>query len=135
MNLQTVMLALVSVSLATGGQLLLKSGMTGVGRIDRRRVARPLRLLREVGGSRQVVLGLGMFGASLLFWLAVVSRVPLSQAYPFVGLTYVLITLFGRFVLKERVPVLRWAGIGLIVAGILLVGMASGTASVAAGSG
>jgi undecaprenyl phosphate-alpha-L-ara4N flippase subunit ArnE len=54
--------------------------------------------------------------------LLVLSRVPLSFAYPFAGLTYLLISLFGKFVLREEVPFLRWLGIALIILGIVLVG-------------
>ena len=49
------------------------------------------------------------------------SRASLSYAYPFVSLTYALILLFDRFILREPVSSLRWAGVALIIAGIVLV--------------
>jgi len=68
-----------------------------------------------------VWLGLFLFGLSAMVWLAVLSRTTLSFAYPFASLTYVLILLADRFLLDEPVPALRWAGVGFIVVGIVLV--------------
>ena len=65
--------------------------------------------------------GLGLFVASAGAWLIVLSKASLSFAYPFVSLTYALILLFDRFVLQESVSPLRWAGVVLIMAGIVLV--------------
>lgn len=125
MPIKTALLALCSVSLATGGQLLLKAGMSRVGFIGSERLGNPMGLLTQVIKTWQVPLGLALFFISAFFWLLVLSRVPLSFAYPFVGLTYVLITLFGKFVLHESVPGLRWAGLALIITGILIVGRTS----------
>jgi drug/metabolite transporter (DMT)-like permease len=54
-------------------------------------------------------------------WLLVLSRASLSFAYPFASLTYVLILLADKYILHEDIPVLRWAGVFLIVTGIVLV--------------
>jgi multidrug transporter EmrE-like cation transporter len=118
---KTALLALISVAVATLGQLLLKSGMSRVGYVGSDRLSQPTRLVVEVIKTPQVWLGLGFFGISAAVWLVVLSRAPLSFAYPFAGLTYVLITLFSRFALHEHVAGARWAGILLIVAGIILV--------------
>ena len=49
------------------------------------------------------------------------SRVEISFAYPFLGLSFVLITLWGHFVLGEAVTVWRVSGVLLICAGVALV--------------
>lgn len=122
MGIKTTILALFSVVLATAGQLTLKTGMTRVGYIGTERMGKPIKLLLQVATTWQVLLGLTLFVVSAGFWILVLSRVPLSFAYPFAGLTYLLIALFGKFVLGEHVPGLRWFGIALIIAGILVVG-------------
>ena len=122
MGVKTTLLALFSVFLATAGQLVLKTGMERVGYIGSQRLGKPVQLAIQVATTWQVVLGLLLFVISAVSWLLVLSRVPLSFAYPFAGLTYLLITIFGRFVLNEHVPGLRWLGIALIIGGILLVG-------------
>ena len=54
------------------------------------------------------------------------ARLDLSVAYPFLALNFVLVTLSGRFLLGETVPSLRWLGILVIIAGILLVAKSTG---------
>lgn len=123
--LKTSALALLSVVIATGGQLFLKAGMDRVGYIGGGRLSNPISLALTVAKTPQVIVGLALFGLSAATWLLVLSRVPLSFAYPFAGLTYVLTALFARFVLHEKVPGLRWLGIALIITGIVTVGITS----------
>ena len=122
MSWKTAAVTLLAVCVATAGQLALKAGMAKVGVISGERLSKPLTLVLQMARTPLVIVGLGLFVVSAAFWMFVLSRVPLSYAYPFVGLTYVLIALFGKFILHEQVPALRWAGIVLIVAGILVIG-------------
>lgn len=120
--LKTILLAMLSVMVATAGQLLLRAGMVRVGRIGYAQLSRPARLALQIAAEPRVLLGLGIFAVSAAVWLIVLSRAPLSLAYPFAGLTYVLTALFSRYVLHESIPGLRWMGILFIIAGIVLVG-------------
>jgi drug/metabolite transporter (DMT)-like permease len=114
---------LISVVLAAVAQLTLKHGMTQV--TDHGHVPLdlkdPLATVRRIGSNLSVWGGLALFVLSAAVWIIVLSRASLSYAYPFVSLTYALILLFDRFVLREAVPSVRWAGVALIVAGIVLV--------------
>ena len=58
-------------------------------------------------------------------WFFAMSRLPLSQAYPFVGLTFPLVVMASALLLGEQVSLLHVAGTGLIVLGVALVGYAS----------
>jgi len=116
-------LILVSVLLAALAQITLKHGMNQVtsdGTLPLS-LGSPLHTFRRVALNLAVVAGLATFVASAAVWLIVLSRVSLSFAYPFASLTYVLILLFDRFVMHERVSGIRYAGVALIVSGILLV--------------
>ena len=64
-----------------------------------------------MGTTPAVWAGLALFALSAVVWLAVLSRVSLSFAYPFASLTYVLILLADRFVLDQEIPALRYAGV------------------------
>jgi drug/metabolite transporter (DMT)-like permease len=118
---KTAVLAVVGVAIATAAQLLLKAGMARVGYVGSERLGKPVQLAFQVAKTPQIWFGLGMFGISAVLWLIVLSRAPLSFAYPFAGLTYVLITVFSRFGLHEHVSFARWLGILLIVGGIIFV--------------
>ena len=114
---------ILSVLLAAVAQLTLKHGMTQVTAHNTHPLdlKAPLATARRVATNLSVVGGLAIFVASAAVWLVVLSRVSLSFAYPFVSLTYVLILLFDRLVLHETVSPVRWAGVALIIGGILLI--------------
>jgi drug/metabolite transporter (DMT)-like permease len=111
----------LSVVLAAAAQLTLKYAMKQVGPIRSEHIAEPLETVLRVARQPAVWGGLLLFGVSAAFWLVVLSRVSLSFAYPFAALTYVLILLFDRLILKTEVPGLRWAGVFLIITGIVFI--------------
>lgn len=61
-------------------------------------------------------------GVGLLVWLLVLQRLEVSVAYPMLSLNFVLITLTGRYLFKERVDARHWLGIALILVGVILLG-------------
>lgn len=122
-------LLITSVSLAVAGQLTLKSAMEKVGRIGTAEVSAPLATIKKVAGEPLLWVGLFLFGVSAVFWLVVLSHVPLSVAYPVVGLSYILIVGFSRFALHESVPLLRWMGVLVVALGIGIIGLSFRRAS------
>jgi drug/metabolite transporter (DMT)-like permease len=42
------------------------------------------------------------------------------------GLGYVLTALMARFILREKIPLLRWGGITLITAGVVFIARSGG---------
>lgn len=122
-GIDTVIILLTSIGLATAGQLLLKAGMTDIGVVEGIAFGDIAELVRSVVTSWKALLGLAFFGASALFWLVTLSRVPLSTAYPVVSLSYILILGFSTAVLGERPPLLVWVGVVFIMFGISFVGI------------
>jgi multidrug transporter EmrE-like cation transporter len=55
-------------------------------------------------------------------WLLLLGRLPLSYVYPFLSLSFVLVSLGGIWLLNEPLSALRVAGLSLIVLGVILVG-------------
>lgn len=108
-------LILGSVALGATGQVLMRAGMAslgGLGAVD----AVLSGLLDPL-----VLLGIASYAVSSLLWLVALSRVPLSTAYPFGALSYVIVVLVA-LATGETVPALRWLGVVLIVVGIWFVG-------------
>jgi len=54
-------------------------------------------------------------------WLLVLARVPVSQAYPFVGLGFVLVMLLGWALQGDVISPARLLGTLLISVGVVLV--------------
>jgi len=112
------LIGLVIVS-AVSGQLLFKSGVDQMGgfTIGDRVVSQGIRLLT----TWQIVAGLAFYSLGWLMWMAVLSRFPLSFAYPFTTLNYVFITLFSWVALKETISPLQAIGIAVICTGLFIL--------------
>jgi multidrug transporter EmrE-like cation transporter len=63
---------------------------------------------------------LGIYGFSTILWIWILSRISLSQAYPWVAAGMAIVPLSGWYVFGERVDPLFWVGVGLILAGIMI---------------
>ena len=61
------------------------------------------------------------YAFSTVLWLYILKHYPLSQAYPLISLSYVMGMLAAVFVFHEAVPLVRWLGVGLIMAGVVMV--------------
>lgn len=120
-------LVVISVAFATAGQFTLKSAMNSIGRIGTAQVSAPAQTLARAVREPKLWLGLALFGISAIFWLVVLSRVSLSIAYPFAGLSYIVIVALDRFILHEHVPPTRWAGVAIVALGIGLIGISTRT--------
>lgn len=117
-----LLLILASVGLGAVAQVLMKLGMTAPPMQQALGGGAPGPIVWAVLTSPGVMGGLFLYGIATMLWLGVLSRVELSQAYPFVGLSFVLAAVLGYFVFADAVSATRVAGIALIVAGVVLVG-------------
>ena len=118
MTLRLFLLILTSVGLSALAQLALKIGTSNAA------PARSAGIGGEIGGllqSPMVLVGLVLYGFGALLWLFVLGRAPLSLAYPFVGIGFILTMLAGTLYLGESVSVARIAGTLLIALGCVLV--------------
>lgn len=59
-----------------------------------------------------------------LFWMAAMTRLPLSQAFPFTSIPFVTVTVFAMIAFGEPFSLPRLLGVGLIVTGIVIVARA-----------
>lgn len=118
---KSILLILLSIGIAVGGQILLKIGMNKIGAISLNSLSSVGHLFVSIFKSPLVLVGLFCYVISAAIWLVVLSAVDLSFAYPFIGLTYVLILIVSKFVLKEDVNPIRWAGAAIITIGVIVI--------------
>ena len=112
MSSSALLFALVTVVLNGSAQLLLrKAALTGA------IPTAPLTLLR----NPWFFGGLVAYAGSVLSWLIVLRKVPLSVAAPFVALVYVVVPLASRAVFDERITTRMWTGMLLVALGVTLV--------------
>jgi drug/metabolite transporter (DMT)-like permease len=117
MTMGSLALVLFAVIAASGGQLMLKHGM----QVATARTRGGGSLVIAAATTPWVLLGLLVFAVSAVVWLAALSRVPLSLAYPFNALGYLVILTASIVVLHERANLQTWAGTVLVVSGLVIV--------------
>ena len=72
--------------------------------------------------SWSYLLALVCFGANLVCYSLALRSLKLSLAYPLmVSLGYLVILAFGWFLFAERLTIVQYVGIGLVLAGFWLV--------------
>lgn len=113
-------LILISVSTSALAQIILKHGMSAPA-IQSAIATGGMTAAWTMAGNWFVLFGLSLYGAGALLWLGVLARVDVSQAYPFVGLGFVLTMGFAWCLLDESLAFSRILGTFLIVAGVVLV--------------
>ncbi len=118
MTIASVALLLFAVVSAATGQVMLKHGMQVA---SARAADAGGSLALRAATSPWVLLGLVVFGVSAVAWLAALARVPLSVAYPFNALGYIVILTASVVLLHERANVLTWVGSLMVVSGLLIV--------------
>lgn len=111
---------LVAVVGSAVGQLLLKKGMSTMGPLTIT-ADQIFSLLWRIGTNPYVVIGLFIYVCGTVFWLAALSRVDLSFAYPFASLSYIAMILGGWLLFSEKVDAWRVAGSLVIMTGVILI--------------
>ncbi len=108
----------ISILLAVAGQLFMKKGMLLFGTFPVSQL--PYKLI-PMFLNPYVFFGLACFGASAVFWLVVLSRLPLSLVYPMVSVAYILVAFFAWLLFKEQINLMRGLGIMVIILGVFLI--------------
>lgn len=117
-----LLLLIPAILLSTTGELLFKIGMNRIGSFEFS--TRAIRqVLPRILFNPLIILGFLGFGLGAVFWLAVLSRVPLSLAYPILALSYFVVVVEARLFLRERVTWKRMLGVAIVVVGVVVVGV------------
>ena len=110
-------LILLSVAMSACAQLMLKLGVGAAAQARSGAAAQGMAYLL----SPWVVGGLALYGLGAVVWLFVLARVPLSAAYPFVGMGFLITMALGVLALGESISAMRLAGTLLIALGCVFV--------------
>lgn len=79
------------------------------------------RFLRRLATQKQTWLAVVSLMAGTFFWLAVLYRMEVSKALPFLSLSTVMVLLASRYYLREKIGRATWAGVVVIIIGIGLL--------------
>jgi drug/metabolite transporter (DMT)-like permease len=121
LNVRTALFLTVVVLAGTGGDIMLTHAMKEVARGERwtwriapQRVARAL-----LQGS--FWMGIGLMALAFFSFITLLSWAEISFVAPATAANYIAGALGAKFLLKERVSKMRWAGALLVAVGVALV--------------
>ncbi|MWC30290.1 EamA family transporter [Paenibacillus sp. MMS18-CY102] len=100
-----------NVLLLVAGQILFKWGLQKAGGLQWARIAL----------SPTIWSGLALYGFATLLWFAVLTRLPLSVAYPMQSTAYVLGLLAAWFIFGESLSATKLIGCAVILIGVYLI--------------
>ena len=108
-----LMLCLLNAALLAVGQMLFRLGAHG----------------REISAFRDVLrllfyphilAAVTLYAGATLLWIYILTKAPLSYAYPIQALAFPLVVVLSAAVFHETVPIHRWVGIGVIMLGVFI---------------
>lgn len=79
--------------------------------------------LKSIYKNKPLIIGILIYGISTLFFIPALKGGELSVLYPFVGLSYVWVCLYAKFMLKEDMSLLKWIGISIVILGVSFIGL------------
>ena len=110
------------VAATTAGEVMQALGMRQHGEVHFRPGALG-RAMTVLVRNRFVIGSVVAMAVSFFAYMGLLTVAELSFAVPVTAVTYVLETVLARYVLKENVNWLRWAGACLVICGVALVSL------------
>lgn len=99
-----------AILIGVGGQIAIKAGTIGAAGTSGLPLFQPF-----------VILGLGCYFASALFYMYSLKQIPLSVAFPCVSLSYVIVAALAHFIWNEPFGAQHFLAIAFIMLGVFLL--------------
>ena len=119
-HLYTILLIAASVGFTVTANLTLKIASRGAGIGD----WWPLSIINS-----RVVMAAAAFAMAFVFYTMLLKRLPLSLAQSVISAQFVIVILAANVLLGETVGTVRWLGIALVAAGLVVIGFSPGSNS------
>lgn len=116
MILKILPISIIQCILLSGGQVLMKYGLTKAGDFS----FTCDYFCRLLLNWQFICCGI-CYGAGSILWMYIIKHFPFSIAYPMVSLSYVIGMFAAIIFFNEHVPVERWIGVFLILSGCVLI--------------
>lgn len=117
-----ILIAII-VAATTVGEVLSAMGMRSHGEIRDFRPGALRRASALLARNRFVIGSVFAMAISFFAYMGLLTISDLSFAVPATAITYVLETVLAKYLLKEHVTRVRWAGALLVICGVALVSL------------
>ncbi|MDD5252538.1 MAG: EamA family transporter [Candidatus Omnitrophota bacterium] len=125
-TLKILLLLVASDILETAIHFFFKKGALAQGELLVVDLSSAIVFLKAVFSSPFLWAGLLTVVVVFIIWSTILSKIDLSVAVPIASFSYILVPVVSVICLHEQISVLRWIGILLILAGVILVSLSSG---------
>ena len=106
-------LCFINVTLLVCGQLMFKYGTQG------EKISSFPDIIKLLL-SPYMIIALVLYTGAALLWVYILTKIPISYAYPIQALAFPLVVTMSFFLFKEAVPLNRWVGVGIIITGAFI---------------
>ena len=107
------------------GDVLFSKGMRANGEVTMRHIRDIPKMIKHVFQRPMILTGIIFMAFFFFSYLAALAYTDVSVANPLTALSYVLVTMYAAFRMRERVSARRWAGVFLVTLGAVFVGLSS----------
>lgn len=111
---------LITIIGTVAGQLILKSGMLQVGQMPSS-VRDYIPFFYRALTNYRVIFSFFLAFIAAMGWMAAVSKLKLSYAYPFMASTFAIVLIFSPILFNEEISLIRWIGVFVIWFGVFLI--------------
>ena len=118
---KTMIIVLIAATLGGTGHVFLSKGMRPVGDLTEAPSGRIGAMVTRAVSNPWLILGVVLQASFFFIYLTLLSRADVSLVLPLTAVDYVVVTILAQYVLGEVVTPIRWAGVGLIAAGVGLL--------------
>lgn len=111
---------IISVLLNASAQLLLKAGMRASKNLDFS-IGNIFEVIKVLSTNIYIYFGFLCYFISIWLWLAVLKKIDVIIAYPFISLGIVFTTFFAWFLYNEPLNIYKITGILVVCAGVIIL--------------
>jgi drug/metabolite transporter (DMT)-like permease len=124
--LRVIIAMTIAAGSAAYGQILVRRGMLQVGSLENYAPGPLVAYFWHALCNPYVIGGTILNAVFYFLFLAALSWTDVTVALPMTAIEYGFAAFLAIIILKESVPPLRWAGIGLVIIGVLLIARGGG---------
>ncbi len=124
LSLKIFIFILLSDILDSSAQVLMKKGLL-MAQADFSNLGGILGFLFQNVSSLWVWTGIVIYVFNFFIWMVILSQLEVSMAVPLTSLNYLILPLLALIFLSEKMSILRWLGVLLIMGGVYFVSKGS----------
>jgi drug/metabolite transporter (DMT)-like permease len=118
---KTMLIVLIAAVLGGSGHVCLSKGMRPVGDLTEASSDRLGGMVTRAISNPWLIFGVVLQAGFFFIYLTLLSRADVSLVLPLTAIDYIVVAVLAHYLLGEVVTPIRWAGMGLIVAGVGLL--------------